>query len=188
MEASAAGDGEPRPRPRPGAASTPQVRAACRGQPGRQVALAASRPGPGLIKDVEPNWSCQHLLRLRAGGWVGGRRRCCSAQRHSGVTLRRGLGGHVPKKIENQKRMGPMETEKGLFKRGHLVERRPMERTHPSPGINVAAGPPSSPPRSPLPFVLSRSLRGGSAVKIAQPAGAAWQSTEQQSRPSPRRK
>lgn len=24
---------------------------------------------PGLIKDVEPNWSCQHLLPLHLGGW-----------------------------------------------------------------------------------------------------------------------
>lgn len=52
----------------PGTASTPQVRPAC------WASLGARWPhcqqaGPGLIKDVEPNWSCQHLLPLHLGGW-----------------------------------------------------------------------------------------------------------------------
>lgn len=117
--------------PSQGSASTAQVRAACRGQPGRQVALAASRPGPDLIKDVEPNWSCQHLLdRARLGGGgegrggrggrVGGRRQCCSARRHSAVTLRRGRrgagvgwgggGGRGPHAKKNGKISKRMET------------------------------------------------------------------------------
>lgn len=138
--------------PSQGSASTAQVRAACRGQPGRQVALAASRPGPDLIKDVEPNWSCQHLLdraRLggggeggRRGGRVGGRRQCCSARRHSAVTLRRGrrgagvgwgggAEGHMPKKTEKSvKEWRQMETKERPFPSArHLVERRPMEQT-----------------------------------------------------------
>lgn len=49
----------------------PQVRPTCcaslgaRWPHGRQA-------GPGLIKDVEPNWSCQHLLPLHLGGWRQG--------------------------------------------------------------------------------------------------------------------
>lgn len=121
-----------RARGRPAAASTPQVRAACRGQPGRQVALAASRPGPGLIKDVEPNWSCQHLFRLRTAGREGGRvggwpkaMLLGSASLRGDLEERQGgtmRGAHVPKNIENQRRMGQMETKERLFKHGHLVE------------------------------------------------------------------
>ena len=52
-----------------------QVSAACWASLGARW-LPCQQAGPGLIKDVGPNWSCQHLLRSHAAGW-----RRSSAQR-----------------------------------------------------------------------------------------------------------
>lgn len=85
--------------------------------------------GPGLIKDVEPNWSCQHLLRLHMGGW-----RRCSAQHRMRVTLRRDWGATYQKKKRGGG--GQMETKEigRLFNDG-------VKWTAHIPSINIAVGP-----------------------------------------------
>lgn len=45
----------------------PQVRPACWASLGARWPRC-QQAGPGLIKDVEPNWSSQHLLPLHLGG------------------------------------------------------------------------------------------------------------------------
>lgn len=46
----------------------PQVRPACWASLGARWPQC-QQAGPGLMKDVEPNWSCQHLLLLHFCGW-----------------------------------------------------------------------------------------------------------------------
>lgn len=57
----------------------PQVRSACR------ASLSARWPhcqqaGPGLMKDVEPNWSRQHLLPLHWGSWRQSSAQCAQTR------------------------------------------------------------------------------------------------------------
>lgn len=110
--------------------------------------------GPGLIKDVEPNWSCQHLLRLHMGGW-----RRCSAQHRTRVTLRRDWGATYQKK-------GGGGTNGDKRNQKTFQRRRQMDRTLPEckycrwTTVNLT---------SPLPFVLTRSLQSGLTVRLLSP-------------------
>lgn len=72
----------------------PQVRPACRASRGARWPRC-QQAGPGLIKDVEPNWSCQHLLPLHLGGWR--RSSAQYAHRRSDLEERHGQTLHTKK-------------------------------------------------------------------------------------------